>query len=103
MVCLPAPPLMHATGMYTTLGALLASGRVVYLTGRSYDPDELPRTVAGERADTVSIVRYVFALPLADARDRTAQEGPPHGLPSRKAVRSAGGRRRAGVRRRLRE
>ncbi len=75
MVCLPAPPLMHATGMYTTLGALLASGRVVYLTGRSYDPDELARTVAGQRADTVSIVGDVFALPLADALDRAAQAG----------------------------
>ncbi len=75
MVCLPAPPLMHATGMYTTLGALLASGRVVYLTARSYDPDELARTVAGQRVDTVSIVGDVFALPLADALDRAAQAG----------------------------
>src|SRR5215472_6026172 len=40
IVCLPAPPLMHATGMYTTLGALLASGRVAFLTGRSYDAHE---------------------------------------------------------------
>src|SRR5260370_29087666 len=65
MVCLPAPPLMHATGIYTTLGALLASGRVVYLTSRSYDPDELARTVARHRVDTVSIVGDVFAPPLA--------------------------------------
>src|SRR5215472_5481166 len=40
LVCLPAPPLMHATGMYTTLGALVASGRVVFLPSRSYDADE---------------------------------------------------------------
>jgi len=55
--------------MYTTLGALLASGRVVYLTSRSYDPDELARTVAEQRVDTVSIVGDVFARPLLAALD----------------------------------
>src|SRR5258707_2124079 len=103
MVCLPAPPLMHATGMYTKLGALLASGRVVYLTGRSYDPDELARTVAGQRADTVSIVGDVFALPLADELDRAAQEGRPYDLSSLKAVVSAGVTWSADVKRRLLE
>ena len=74
-------PLMHATGMYTTLGALVASGRVVFLTGRSYDPAELARTVAPERVDTVSIVGDVFALPLADALDAAAAAGRPMTCP----------------------
>ncbi|HEX4658157.1 MAG TPA: AMP-binding protein [Streptosporangiaceae bacterium] len=103
MVCLPAPPLMHATGMYTTLGALLASGRVVYLTGRSYDPDELARTIAGQRADTVSIVGDVFALPLADALDRAAQAGRPYDLSSLKRIVSVGVTWSAHVKRRLLE
>jgi len=90
MVCLPAPPLMHATGIYTTLGALLASGRVVYLTSRSYDPDELARTVARQRVDTVSIVGDVFALPLADALDRAAQAGGPYDLSSLRRIVSVG-------------
>jgi len=101
MVCLPAPPLMHATGMYTTLGALLASGRVVYLTGRSYDPDELAAVVAGQRVDTVSIVGDVFALPLADALDRAAREGRPYDLSSLRRVLSVGVTWSAGVKRRL--
>jgi acyl-CoA synthetase (AMP-forming)/AMP-acid ligase II len=103
IVCLPAPPLMHATGMYTTLGALLASGRVVYLTSRSYDPDELARTVGEQRADTVSIVGDVFALPLADALDRAAQAGRPYDLSSLRRMISVGVTWSAGVKRRLLE
>jgi 3-oxocholest-4-en-26-oate---CoA ligase len=101
IVCLPAPPLMHATGMYTTLGALLASGRVVYLTGRSYDPDELARTVAEQRVDTVSIVGDVFALPLADALDRAAQAGRPYDLSSLRRILSVGVTWSADIKRRL--
>ena len=101
IVCLPAPPLMHATGMYTTLGALLASGRVVYLTARSYDPDELARTVAEQRVDTVSIVGDVFALPLADALDRAAQAGHPYDLSRLRRILSVGVTWSADVKRRL--
>jgi 3-oxocholest-4-en-26-oate---CoA ligase len=101
IVCLPAPPLMHATGMYTSLGALLASGRVVYLTSRSYDADELARTVAAQRADTVSIVGDVFALPLADALDRAASAGRPYDLSSLRRILSVGVTWSANVKRRL--
>jgi fatty-acyl-CoA synthase len=101
IVCLPAPPLMHATGMYTTLGALLASGRVVYLTERSYDADELARTIAGQRVDTVSIVGDVFALPLADALDRAARRGQPYDLSSLRRMLSVGVTWSADVKRRL--
>ena len=100
-VCLPAPPLMHATGMYTTLGALLGSGRVVYLTSRSYDADELARTVASQRVDTVSIVGDVFALPLADALDRAARDGRPYDLSSLRRILSVGVTWSADVKRRL--
>jgi acyl-CoA synthetase (AMP-forming)/AMP-acid ligase II len=101
IVCLPAPPLMHATGMYTTLGALVSSGRVVFLTARSYDPDELARTVAGRRVDTVSIVGDAFALPLADALERAAREGRPYDLSSLRRILSVGVTWSADVKRRL--
>jgi fatty-acyl-CoA synthase len=101
IVCLPAPPLMHATGMYTTLGALVSSGRVVFLTARSYDPDELARTVAGRRVDTVSIVGDTFALPLADALERAAREGRPYDLSSLRRILSVGVTWSADVKRRL--
>jgi fatty-acyl-CoA synthase len=101
IVCLPAPPLMHATGMYTALGALLASGRVVFLTGRSYDARELARTVAAQRVDTVSIVGDVFALPLADALDEAAADGSPYDLSSLRRMLSVGVTWSADVKRRL--
>jgi len=101
IVCLPAPPLMHATGMYTSLGALLASGRVVYLTQRSYDADELARTVPAQHVDTVSIVGDVFALPLADALDRAARNGHPYDVSSLRRILSVGVTWSADVKRRL--
>ena len=101
LVCLPAPPLMHATGMYTTLGALVASGRVVFLTGRSYDPAELARTVAPARVDTVSIVGDVFALPLADALDAAAAAGRPYDVSGLRRILSVGVTWSAQVKRRL--
>jgi 3-oxocholest-4-en-26-oate---CoA ligase len=101
IVCLPAPPLMHATGMYTSLGALLASGRVVYLTQRSYDAHELARTIAAQHVDTVSIVGDVFALPLADALDRAAQDGQPYDVSSLRRILSVGVTWSADVKRRL--
>jgi fatty-acyl-CoA synthase len=101
IVCLPAPPLMHATGMYTSLGALLASGRVVYLTQRSYDADELARTVPAQHVDTVSIVGDVFALPLADALDRASQDGHPYDVSSLRRILSVGVTWSADVKRRL--
>jgi acyl-CoA synthetase (AMP-forming)/AMP-acid ligase II len=101
LVCLPAPPLMHATGMYTTLGALVASGRVVFLTERSYDPGELAGTVAAQRVDTVSLVGDVFALPLADALDEAAAAGRPFDLSSLQRILSVGVTWSAQVKRRL--
>jgi acyl-CoA synthetase (AMP-forming)/AMP-acid ligase II len=101
IVCVPAPPLMHATGMYTSLGALLASGRVIYLTSRSYDADELAAVIGRERADTVSIVGDVFALPLADALDRAARSGQPYDLSSLRRILSVGVTWSAEVKRRL--
>jgi 3-oxocholest-4-en-26-oate---CoA ligase len=101
MVCLPAPPLMHATGMYTTLGALLAGGRVVYLASRSYDPDELAVTVQREQVDTVSIVGDVFARPLADALDAAEAAGRPYDLSSLRLMISVGVTWSADVKERL--
>lgn len=101
ITCLPAPPLMHATGMYTTLGALLASGRVVFLTSRSYDAGELAAAVAREQVDTVAIVGDVFALPLADVLDRAAAAGSAYDLSSLRRILSVGVTWSADVKRRL--
>ncbi|MEI2731058.1 MAG: AMP-binding protein [Dermatophilaceae bacterium] len=90
MVTLPGPPLMHGAGMYTSLGALLAGGRVACLTERGYDPDDLASTIERQRVDTVGIVGDVFAVPLADALDRAVAAGRPYDLSSLKRILSYG-------------
>ncbi len=90
MVCLPAPPLMHGAGIYTSLGALIAGGRVACLTSRALDADEIARTIEKQRVDTLGIVGEVFARPLADALDRAAAEGRPYDLSSLQRILSFG-------------
>ena len=90
LICLPAPPLMHATGMYTCLGALVAGGRVVFLPSRSYDAGELAATIEQQRVDTLSIVGDVFARPLADELDRAAAAGHPYDVSSLRRILSVG-------------
>jgi acyl-CoA synthetase (AMP-forming)/AMP-acid ligase II len=101
MICLPASPLMHATGMYTCLGALVAGGRVVLLPSRSYDPAELAATIGQQRVDTLSIVGDVFARPLAAVLDRAAAAGHPYDLSSLRRILSVGVTWSADVKQRL--
>ncbi|MEV1286537.1 AMP-binding protein [Micromonospora sp. NPDC049679] len=101
LITLPAPPLMHSTGMYCTLAALLAGGTVGYLTSRSYDPDELARLIGMHRATVMAIVGDVFARPLADALDAAAACGEPYDLSSLEWILSVGVTWSADVKERL--
>ncbi|WP_199433282.1 AMP-binding protein [Qaidamihabitans albus] len=87
---LVAPPLMHATGVYTSFGALLTGATVVYLPSRSYDPDELAREAERHHVREIFLVGDVFAVPLADALDRAADRGRPYGLSSLTRIVSVG-------------
>lgn len=69
-VTLVAPPLMHGTGMYLSLGCLLGGGTVAYLPSQSFDPDELAREIERLRVSVLVVVGDVFTVPLADALDR---------------------------------
>ncbi|MQA08150.1 MAG: AMP-binding protein [Pseudonocardiaceae bacterium] len=69
LVTVIAPPLMHATGLYTALSTLLCAGTVVFLPSRSFDAGEMARTVERHRATDLCIVGDVFARPFADALD----------------------------------
>src|SRR4051794_7715110 len=85
-LCTPTP-LMHGTGIYSTLGVLVAGRRVVFPSSRSFDPDELAAAVARHRVTDVVIVGDVFARPLVTALDAAAAAGRPYDLSSlRRAV-----------------
>ncbi|SFL33577.1 AMP-binding protein [Geodermatophilus ruber] len=90
LVLFTPTPLMHGTGIYSTLGVLVAGGRVVFPTSRSFDPDELAAAVARHRVTDVVIVGDVFARPLVTALDAAAAAGRPHDLSSLRRVVSVG-------------
>jgi fatty-acyl-CoA synthase len=64
---LPAPPLMHGTGLLTAMGAMLSGGSVVTLEGEKFDADELLRAVEAHRPQTLAIVGDSFARPILNA------------------------------------
>jgi len=64
---LPAPPLMHGTGLLTAMGAMLAGGSVVTLEGETFDPHELLRAIDRWRPASMAIVGDSFARPILSA------------------------------------
>jgi fatty-acyl-CoA synthase len=69
MTLLPACPLMHGTGGFTSLECLSEGGRVVTLSSRQFDPADLLDTVERERVNGLIIVGDAFAKPLLAVLD----------------------------------
>ena len=72
-VGMPACPLMHGTGAFTSFSVLSAGGCVVLLPGRHFDPEELLDEVEAKGVNAVAIVGDAFAKPILDVLD--ANEG----------------------------
>lgn len=66
---LPAAPLMHGTGAFNTMSALMSAGSVVTMVGRHFDPVELLDTVQQHKVQGMSIVGDAFAKPILRALD----------------------------------
>jgi acyl-CoA synthetase (AMP-forming)/AMP-acid ligase II len=66
---LPAPPLMHGTGLLTAMGAMLGGGSVVTLEGETFDAEELLRAIETHRPQSMAIVGDSFAKPMLNALD----------------------------------
>ncbi len=87
LACLPACPLMHATGLAIgALPGLTFGGSVVLLEGRGLDSDELWSTVEREQVASLTVVGDAFARPLL----RELNEGPPRDLSSLLLICSSG-------------
>ncbi len=67
MRTLPAPPLMHGTGLLTAMGALLGGGSVVTLEGAAFDAEELLQAVDRYKPQSMAIVGDSFARPILNA------------------------------------
>ncbi len=83
---LPACPLMHSTGLTSTLSALCRGGTVVTLKSRRFDPIECLREIERNQVQSVAIVGDAFAIPILDA----LRDGERFDLRSVKTIRSAG-------------
>jgi fatty-acyl-CoA synthase len=69
LVGLPACPLMHGTGAFTSFQTMFMGGAVATLTSRKFDVDELLDTIERDRVNTLAIVGDAFARPMLAALD----------------------------------
>ncbi len=69
MIQIPACPLMHGTGQFTSLVFLSQGGSVAFLESRSLDIEELFDVVEREEANSIAIVGDAFAKPMVAALD----------------------------------
>jgi fatty-acyl-CoA synthase len=89
-VHLPASPLMHGTGAFSSFQALALGGAICTLVGRHFDPDELWQTVQRERVTQMAIVGDAFAKPMLRALEAAEARGEPYDLSSLQLIISSG-------------
>jgi 3-oxocholest-4-en-26-oate---CoA ligase len=89
-VHLPASPLMHGTGAFSSFQALFLGAAVATLVGRHFDPHELWATVQRERVTQMAIVGDAFAKPMLGALEEAESRGEPYDLSSLELVISSG-------------
>jgi 3-oxocholest-4-en-26-oate---CoA ligase len=89
-VHLPASPLMHGTGQFSSLQVLFLGGTIVTLESRRFDPHELWRVVEREGVTQIAIVGDAFAKPMVRALEEAEARGEPYDLSSLLLVISSG-------------
>jgi 3-oxocholest-4-en-26-oate---CoA ligase len=89
-VMLPVVPLMHATGLFNTMGVLLAGGQVVTTRGGGLDARHVWETVSRERVRTLVVAGNAVCQPLVDELIAAERSGRPHDLGSLTSVVSSG-------------
>jgi acyl-CoA synthetase (AMP-forming)/AMP-acid ligase II len=89
-VMLPVVPLMHATGLFNSMGALLAGGRVVTTRPGRLDPRHVWETVAAQRVRTLVVAGNAVCQPLVDELAAAERAGRPYDLSSLDSVVSSG-------------
>jgi fatty-acyl-CoA synthase len=89
-VHLPASPLMHGTGAFSSFQALFLGAAVVTLVGRHFDPHELWEAVQRERVTQMAIVGDAFAKPMLRALEEAEARGEPYDMSSLVMIISSG-------------
>lgn len=89
-VVLPVVPLMHATGLFNSMGALLAGGQVVTTRGGGLDPRHVWETVVSKRVGTLLVAGNAVCQPLVDELLAAEEAGRSYDLSSLVSVTSSG-------------
>lgn len=90
IVHLPASPLMHGTGAFTSFQAMFGGGTIVTLPSRHFDPHELWQVVEQEGVTQMAIVGDAFAKPMLRALEEGESSGRPYDLSSVQLIISSG-------------
>jgi acyl-coenzyme A synthetase/AMP-(fatty) acid ligase len=87
---MPVVPLMHATGLFNSMGVLVAGGRVVTTRGGGLDPRHVWDVVATQRVRTLLVAGNAVCQPLVEELVAAESAGGPHDLTSLEAIVSSG-------------
>ena len=89
-VSLSVVPLMHATGLFNSMGTLTVGGRVVLTRPGRLDPRHVWELVAAQRARTLIVAGNAVCQPLVDELLAAEAAGRPYDLSSLDSVTSSG-------------
>lgn len=87
---MPVVPLMHATGLFNTMGALMVGGRAVTARPGGLDPGHVWDTIAEQRVDTAIVAGNAVCRPLVEELARAERAGTPYELGSLRRILSSG-------------
>jgi acyl-CoA synthetase (AMP-forming)/AMP-acid ligase II len=87
---MPVVPLMHGTGLFNTIGALLVGGHIVFPPPGRLDPRQVWETVAAHAVRVIIVAGDAVSRPLVDELSRAESEGRPHDLSSLRSILSSG-------------
>ena len=89
-VTMPVVPLMHATGLFNSIGVLVAGGRVVTTRGGGLDARHVWDVVAAQQVRTLLVAGNAVCQPLVGELLAAESAGRPHDLTSLEAIVSSG-------------
>jgi 3-oxocholest-4-en-26-oate---CoA ligase len=89
-VLMPVVPLMHATGLFNSMGALLTGGRVVLARHGRLDARHVWETVAAQRVRALVVAGNAICQPLADELVAAERAGQQYDLSSLESIVSSG-------------
>jgi 3-oxocholest-4-en-26-oate---CoA ligase len=89
-VTLSVVPLMHATGLFNSMGTLTVGGRVVLTKPGGLDPRHVWELVGAQRVRTLVVAGNAVCQPLVDELLAAEAAGQPYDLSSLESITSSG-------------